>query len=209
MNIDRIYLCFWLFEPSCNLVNVKTVSISLVPCKQMLQTVAVLTGGAALRGSGLFQLDQGPHHGCESHILHPPAGLPLADTLLLQLALVTLWQRRAPERYLTLVNNLNAATRWRSPASGAQGSKTYLAAGGSAECPAADWNLVSSAGRQGDLLRVTSGSFLLPLLGDSSRSGWWKRLQAEGEGCHIVVSTPSHKGVESVQSDRIQSWMNR
>lgn len=60
-----------------------------------------------------------------------------------------------------------------------------LAAGVSTERPAPDWFVwrngdrwppfVWSAGGQGDFLRVTSGS-VLPLLGDSSRSGWWKRL---------------------------------
>lgn len=84
---DRIYLYFLRFELSCDLGNIEAVR---TPCLQMLQAVAVLTGSAALRGSSLLQLDQGPHHGCKSHFLRPPAGLPLADTLLLQPALVTL-----------------------------------------------------------------------------------------------------------------------
>lgn len=78
-----------------------------------------------------------------------------------------------------------------------------LAAGGSAECPPADWNLVWSAGGQGDFLRVISGSALLPLLGDSSRSGWWKSLQTRGGGGHVEVSTRSSEGAESIRGDRM------
>ena len=44
-----------------------------------------------------------------------------------------------------------------------------------------------SEGGQGDFLRVTSGS-ALRLLGDSSRSGWWKRLWTCSEQIYMKAS---------------------
>lgn len=50
-------------------------------------TEGVLTGGPALCRSGLLQLYEGPHHRCQGTRCVPPAGLPLANALLLVSAL--------------------------------------------------------------------------------------------------------------------------
>lgn len=50
-------------------------------------TAGVLTGGPALRRSGLLQLYEGPHHRRQGTRCVPPAGLSLADALLLVSAL--------------------------------------------------------------------------------------------------------------------------
>lgn len=54
---DTIYLDFLSFDPSCDLSNIEAVRSHLVLALQILLTLAVLTGGAALCGSGLLQLD--------------------------------------------------------------------------------------------------------------------------------------------------------
>lgn len=73
----------------------------------------VLTGGPALCRSGLLQLYEGPHHRRQGTRCVPPAGLPLADTLLLVSALgqrlVTLGRRCTPEEKIS-VHHLNLNT---------------------------------------------------------------------------------------------------
>lgn len=59
-----------------------------------------LTGGPALRGSGLLQLYQGPHHGRQGTGRLSTTGLPLPAALLLvsglRQRLFTLRRRRTP-----------------------------------------------------------------------------------------------------------------
>lgn len=157
---------------------------------------AVLTGGPALCRSGLLQLYQGSHHGRQSTGCVPTASLPLADALLLvsglRQRLFTLWRWRTPEER----SSVNHPKLWGVKTTSSKKSYLQLAMGEevSTEHPApGDWFLGKfvwvvgrrgdflvpfgwSAGGHGDFLRVMSGS-ALHLLGDSRRSGWWKRLQ--------------------------------
>lgn len=166
---------------------------------------AVLTGGPALCGSGLLQLYQRPHHGRQGTGCLSTTGLPLGDTLLLvsglRQRLFTLWRRRTPAEKISVnrrKSSINLGEKMIHNKKKKQKKKTYLqlapAGEVSTEHPApGDWFLWKldwfvwrngdflppfgwSAGGHGDFLRVTSGS-ALHLLGDISRSGWWKRLR--------------------------------